>query len=43
MKKDMTFEVLNSAFGAETSILSLLNVNMWKRLKVGSIIAFLAW
>jgi hypothetical protein len=43
MKKDMTFEVLNSAFGAETSVLSFLNFEMWKRLKVGSTIAFLAW
>jgi hypothetical protein len=43
MKKDLTFKVLNSAFGADTSVLSLLNIDMWKRLKVGSIMAFLAW
>ncbi|KAG9195944.1 hypothetical protein G6011_01065 [Alternaria panax] len=43
MKKDLTFKVLNSAFAAENSVLSLLNIEMWKRLKVGSIMAFLAW
>ena len=39
MKKDMTFKVLNSAFGADTSVLSLLNMEIWKRLKVGSVMA----
>lgn len=43
MKKDMNFKVLNSAFGADTSVLSLLNMEMWKRLKVGSVMACLAW
>jgi hypothetical protein len=43
MKKDMPFSVLNPAFGADTSVLSLLSMDMWKRLKVESVMACLAW
>jgi hypothetical protein len=34
---------LNSAFGVETSVLSLLDINMWRKLRVGSVMAFFAW
>jgi hypothetical protein len=30
---------LNSAFGVETSVLSLLNIDMWRKLRVGSVMA----
>jgi hypothetical protein len=42
-RKEMRMATLNSAFGADTSVLSLLNFDMWKKLRVGSVMAFFAW
>jgi hypothetical protein len=39
----MTVGGLNAAFGIDTSILSFLNVEMLWKVKVGSVMAFLAW
>lgn len=41
--KEMTVAAWNSAFGADTSALSLLNYEMLKKLRVGSAMAFFAW
>lgn len=42
-RKDMTVDVLNAAFGADTSVLSLLNFAMLKKLRLGSLMALFAW
>ncbi|KAF2690445.1 hypothetical protein K458DRAFT_328836 [Lentithecium fluviatile CBS 122367] len=41
--KEMTVRALNHAFGAETSVLSLLDMEMLKKLRVGYFMAALAW
>jgi hypothetical protein len=42
-KKEFRMATLNAAFGVETSVLSLMNIDMWKKLRVGSVMAFFAW
>ena len=39
----MTVQILNDAFGADTSFLSMLNWQMLRKLKLGSAIALFAW
>lgn len=39
----MTVAAWNSAFGADTSVLSLLNFEMLRKLRVGSAMAIFAW
>lgn len=41
--KDMTVDVLNAAFGADTSVLFLLNFAMLEKLRLGSLMALFAW
>lgn len=42
-RKEMTMAAWNSAFSADTSILSLLNVEMLRKIRLGSVMAFFAW
>ncbi|KAF2471142.1 uncharacterized protein BDR25DRAFT_223485 [Lindgomyces ingoldianus] len=42
-KTEMTVGGLNAAFGADTSVLSLLNLEMLQELRVGSAMALFAW
>lgn len=42
-RKDMTVGVFNSAFGADTSVWSLLNFEMLRKLRTGSAMALFAW
>lgn len=42
-RKEMTIEAWNAAFSADTSILSLLNWEMLRKLRVGSALAVFAW
>jgi hypothetical protein len=42
-RKDMTVDVLNAAFGADTSVLPFLNFTMLKKLRLGSLMALFAW
>jgi hypothetical protein len=39
----MTVAGLNAAFGADTSVLSLLNLEMLRKLRIGSGMAAFAW
>jgi hypothetical protein len=39
----MTIEAWNAAFSADTSILSLLNWEMLRKLRIGSVLALFAW
>lgn len=39
----MTVDGLNAAFGADTSVLSLLDLEMLRKLRIGSIMAAFAW
>lgn len=39
----MTVGGLNAAFGADTSVLSLLNLEMLRKLRIGSVMAAFAW
>lgn len=39
----MTVGALNAAFGADTSVLSLLNLEMLRKLRVGWVMAGFAW
>jgi hypothetical protein len=40
---EITVKGLNAAFGADTSVFSLLNIEMLRKFKVGSVMALLAW
>jgi hypothetical protein len=40
---EMTIKGLNAAFGVDTSVFSLLNIEMLRKLKVGSAMALFAW
>ncbi|KAK7192632.1 hypothetical protein PSPO01_01340 [Paraphaeosphaeria sporulosa] len=42
-RKEMTVGGLNAAFGADTSVLSLLNLEMLRKLRIGSVMAAFAW
>jgi hypothetical protein len=42
-RKDMTVGAWNDAFSADTSVLSLLNLEMLRKLRLGSAMAFFAW
>lgn len=42
-RTELSVECLNAAFSADTSIFSLMNPEMIKKLKIASIMAFLAW
>jgi hypothetical protein len=39
----MTVDAWNCAFSADTSVLSLLNIEMLRKLRLGSAMAFFAW
>jgi hypothetical protein len=39
----MTVAAWNCAFSADTSFLSLLNIEMLRKLRLGSAMAFFAW
>jgi hypothetical protein len=39
----MTVAGLNAAFGADTSVLSLLNLEMLSKMRIGSAMAAFAW
>lgn len=41
--EQMTVGALNAAFGADTSVLSLLNVELLQKLRIGYIMAAFAW
>jgi hypothetical protein len=42
-RTELSVECLNAAFSADTSIFSLMNPEMIRKLKIASIMAFLAW
>lgn len=42
-RKEMTVGGLNAAFAADTSVLSLLNLEMLRKLRIGSVMAAFAW
>jgi len=39
----MTARGLDAAFGADISIFSLLNIEMLRKFKIGSVMALFAW
>lgn len=39
----MSISALNAAYSADTSVLSLLNLEMLRKLRIGSALAFFAW
>ncbi|KAH0563094.1 hypothetical protein GP486_002336 [Trichoglossum hirsutum] len=42
-KVEVTVNALNAAFGADTSVFSLLNIEMLRKFRIGSVMALFAW
>jgi hypothetical protein len=42
-RMEMTVKGLNAAFGAKISVFSLLNIEMFRKFKIGSVMELFAW
>ncbi|KAF2270247.1 hypothetical protein CC78DRAFT_599658 [Lojkania enalia] len=42
-KTELSVGALNAAFGADSSVLALINIELFKKLRIGSIMALFAW